>query len=396
MPNRPARARRLGAAVSLMLLTVVSCGTADDADEAGLASGSPGSEALTAQTGGLEITAVAPARPVTATDEHQHLLYELLFQNSAATAVQLRRIDVEDGPHRPPLATYAGAALAAILIVPVDPTGSGLTIPAGGLAVAFLDVVPAPGCRLPAAFTHRIVVQPADRAAAAVSGPSVPVIADGAHRIGPPLRGGHLLDLNGCCDSNHRRALLGFDSGLFLAQRFAIDFVRVDQKATFAGDPAKNESYFLYGADVIAATPGRIVATRDGVAQNVPTEPLPPATIESAPGNYVIEALDDGRFALYAHVQPGSLRVAPGERVHRGQVLALVGNSGNSTEPHLHFHVTDRPSPLEADGLPYIFDRFELQGTVDLGGPEPVIVPVPPPQRRRDRLPMNLDVLEFP
>lgn len=395
MLDRPTRPRRLGAALSLMLLTVMSCGTADDADEARLVSESRES-ALTAQAVGLDITAVAPARPVTTTDEHQHLLFELLFQNSAATAVQLRRIDVVDDPHHPPVASYAGEALAAILIVPVDPAGTGLTIPPGGAAVAFLDVVQAPGCRLPAAFAHRIVVQPADRTAAVVNGPAVPVIADGAHRVGPPLRGDRLLDLNGCCDGDHRRALIGFDSGLFLAQRYAIDFVSVDQKDTFTGDPAKNESYFLYGADVIAATAGHIVATRDGVAQNVPTEPLPPATIESAPGNYVLEALEDGRFALYAHLQPGSLRVRPGERVRRGQVLGLVGNSGNSTEPHLHFHVTDRPSPLEADGLPYVFDRFELQGTVDVSGPEPVIVPVPPPQGRRDRLPMNLDIIAFP
>jgi murein DD-endopeptidase MepM/ murein hydrolase activator NlpD len=395
MSNRPAGSCRLGGALFIVLLTIASCGV-DDADEARLFSQSQGAEALTAQAVGLAVTAVAAARPVTTTDERQHILYELFFQNSSAVALQLTRIDVVDGPHGRPVASYAGDALAAILVVPVDPAGSGFTIPSGGAAVAFFDIVQEPGCRLPAVFAHRMIVQPADRLATVVSGPAVPVISDGAQRIGPPLRGDRLLDLNGCCDGDHRRALLGFDSGLFLAQRYAIDFVRVDDKGTFTGDPAKNESYFLYGAEVIAATVGRIVATRDGVVQNVPTEPLAPATIESAPGNYVLEALDDGRYALYAHLQPGSLRVGPGERVRRGQVLGLVGNSGNSTEPHLHFHVTDRPSPLEADGLPYVFDRFELQGTVDLSGPQPVIVPVPPPQRRRDRLPMNLDILAFP
>jgi murein DD-endopeptidase MepM/ murein hydrolase activator NlpD len=45
--------------------------------------------------------------------------------------------------------------------------------------------------------------------------------------------------------------------------------------------------------------------------------------------------------------------VKVGERVKQGQVMALVGNSGNSTEPHLHFHVADANSPLGAEGLPY-------------------------------------------
>ena len=73
-----------------------------------------------------------------------------------------------------------------------------------------------------------------------------------------------------------------------------------------------------------------------------------------------------GRYAFYAHVQPGSLRVKVGDKVKRGQVLALVGNSGNSTEPHLHFHVVDGIAPgtstLGAEGVPYAFEQFEVLG----------------------------------
>jgi murein DD-endopeptidase MepM/ murein hydrolase activator NlpD len=61
-------------------------------------------------------------------------------------------------------------------------------------------------------------------------------------------------------------------------------------------------------------------------------------------------------------LQPGSIRVKPGERVRAGQLLGLVGNSGNSTAPHLHFHVSDRPSILEGEGLPYGIDRFSVEG----------------------------------
>lgn len=60
-------------------------------------------------------------------------------------------------------------------------------------------------------------------------------------------------------------------------------------------------------------------------------------------------------------MQPGSLRVKLGDKVRRGQVLGLVGNSGNSTEPHLHFHLADANSPLGAEGLPYVLDSFETR-----------------------------------
>ena len=73
-------------------------------------------------------------------------------------------------------------------------------------------------------------------------------------------------------------------------------------------------------------------------------------------GNYVALDIGNGKYALYAHVQPGSLRVKVGDRVKRGQVLALLGNSGNSTEPHVHFQIADGPTFLSSEGLPYAID----------------------------------------
>jgi murein DD-endopeptidase MepM/ murein hydrolase activator NlpD len=181
--------------------------------------------------------------------------------------------------------------------------------------------------------------------------------------------------------------LLPFDDGVFIAQRFAIDFLRAQGVSSFEGDPSENESYFLYGADVLAVTPGTIVATGDGMAENVPTDPLPDADVATATGNYVVEEIDAGHFALYAHLQPGSLRVQPGDEVARGDVLGLVGNSGNSSEPHLHFHVMSGPSPLDSDGLPYVFDDFSLEGRIDVDGADgPALVPLSPPRREQDLL----------
>ncbi len=84
-----------------------------------------------------------------------------------------------------------------------------------------------------------------------------------------------------------------------------------------------------------------------------------PITLETVGGNYVALDLGGNRFAFYAHLQPGSIKAKVGDRVRKGQVLALLGNSGNSTEPHLHFQVTDGNSPLGSEGLPYVFDSGE-------------------------------------
>ena len=117
--------------------------------------------------------------------------------------------------------------------------------------------------------------------------------------------------------------------------------------------------------------------------------------VQTSTGNHVVVALDDGQFTLYAHLQTSSVRVQPGDRVECGPLLGRVGNTGNSTEPHLHFHVMDGATPLQSDGLPYAFDRFDLRATIDISTGVPVLVAVTQPQLRRDRLPVGFDVVEF-
>jgi murein DD-endopeptidase MepM/ murein hydrolase activator NlpD len=128
-------------------------------------------------------------------------------------------------------------------------------------------------------------------------------------------------------------------------------------------------------------------------------------------GNHVILNLGGGRYALYAHLKTGSVRVEPGERVRQGQVLGNVGNTGSSTAPHLHFHVMDAPSALASNGLPYVFDQFRFTGRVpnlkqvresggSCGSPSAhnraaKVVPVPEPTRRSGLLPLQADVVDF-
>ncbi len=89
--------------------------------------------------------------------------------------------------------------------------------------------------------------------------------------------------------------------------------------------------------------------------------------MQTAGGNYVVVNIGHGRYTFYAHMQPGSLKVKVGDTVKTGQVLGLLGNTGNTDGAHLHFHIMDGPSPLLSNGLPFVFTKFTGEGVVTDG-----------------------------
>ncbi len=169
---------------------------------------------------------------------------------------------------------------------------------------------------------------------------------------------------NGCCSLNaHRGATLAIDGTIRVPERFAIDFVQLnDQDRLFNGLIDDLFSYGFYRAPVYAAAPGRVVAVRRNLPEQIPGSLPPDATIQMAGGNYVVVDIGHGRYAFYAHLATNSLRVHRGQKIKTGQVLGLLGNTGNTDGPHLHFHVMDSPSPLQSNGLPYVFRTFRGQG----------------------------------
>src|SRR5262249_8397083 len=198
-----------------------------------------------------------------------------------------------------------------------------------------------------------------------LDGATVQVTA-AAVAIGPPLRGGPWLTANGPADvSGHRRSLIPIYGTPSIAQRFAIDFVKLaDDDKTFTGDQLKNENYHAEGNEALAVANGTVVEVKDSIPENVPgvNSRAVPITLETVGGNHVIIDIGGGYYAFYAHLKPGSLKVKLGDKVTRGQVIGLVGNTGNSTEPHLPFHVADAISPLGSEGVPYRLDSFEVVG----------------------------------
>ena len=162
------------------------------------------------------------------------------------------------------------------------------------------------------------------------------------------------------------------------------------------GDPAQNDSYLAYGALLLAVADATVVQVEAGVPDTAPGSlPLGPGfTLANLGGNVVTLELAPNLFAVYYHLAPGSPTVKVGDKVAKGDVIARLGNSGNSSEAHLHFQLSRTPLIFSSDSVPYVFDEFSVAGSVDEATNGIVHEPTPGP--RRAELPLALTVVDFP
>jgi len=381
----------------------------------------------------IDVRVPVPPRPFVAAGA-THLVYELHIMNLSSRRATLEAIDVMDRaatPSAPPLLRIEGSALEDALKRPGAPPDDAekRVLPGGRTAMVFVWVTVRQGT-VPAALTHRFALKLANPDATPASQPSVTRVTDESaisvrgvdvsvstkvpRVVAPPLEGDHWLAANGPGNEpDHRRTLLSLNGEGRIAQRFAVDWVRLfEDGRTFRGDPQSNASYRAFGANALAVADAIVVETLDGLPENVPDPvaravPITPTTIS---GNYILLELGDGEYAVYAHLQPGSLRVKKGDRVRRRQILALVGNTGNSSEPHLHFHIADRPRAIDAEGVPYAFASFRLEaepevvtpalrplgGSLEIGPSGLARWKAAPPQRREREIPLQNAIVAFP
>ena len=153
-----------------------------------------------------------------------------------------------------------------------------------------------------------------------------------------------------------------------LGQRFALDFLQANEACqTHTGRGTKAEEYFCYGREICAAADGTVVAVEDRVRQAFLGWGLCDFTARSFVGNHVLVKHAEGEFALYAHLVRGSITVAPGDRVDRGQVLGHCGHTGHSSEPHLHFHLQNSADLFRGMGLPVRFSHLFVDGRAVAG-----------------------------
>lgn len=356
--------------------------------------------------------------PVLGSDNRVHLAYELVVTNPSRLFMTLDKVEAVDDAGKS-LASLEKDALGAM----IEPFGAaGATLPPGGMAVVFMDVSFAAGETPPKTVSARITTtrQSADKDGKPAPMPAnspVPAtitftgaaITPGAPAtvVQPPLRGKGWVAVNGCCDAitSHRGAVMAVNGKMRIPERFAIDWIKLDDGGrVFTGDATKLESYAYYGTPIHAAADGVVVNFYDDTDEQVPSQPAKGINTDNIGGNMLVIQIADGVYSFYAHMQRGSLKVKLGDQVKAGDVIGLLGNTGNTDAPHLHFHLMDGPSPLDANGLPFVFPKFSTRGTIVFGGADDPLEKGAPARidasrragEHANQLPLNNDVVDFP
>jgi hypothetical protein len=356
----------------------------------------------------LLASVIAPPIPVPATDDKVHLAYELLLTNVLNQELTLTSLDVRASDNT--LLNLAGDRLADWMRVFGNPMPTRKLGPAQSAAV-WLDVVLDRGAPVPEELVHAVGVSIAQPQAplfpATMTETVAPVTVQTLKPpvIAPPLVGTNWVDANSCCDMTpHRMALNPLNGQLWVAERFAIDYVQLlPDGRLFNGDKTKRESYPGFGADIHAVADGRVVAVVDGLPEQVPGKSPSGLPLEQYAGNHIVAVLGDGNYALYAHLKTGSIKVEVGDRLNSGQVIASLGNTGNTDGPHLHFHIMSTPDPLRSNGLPFVLSSFKLDGRIASMAAEDAIeagkpAPMQPGVTPRDESavsPLVLDVMSY-
>ncbi|HEX2207703.1 MAG TPA: M23 family metallopeptidase [Longimicrobium sp.] len=289
-------------------------------------------------------------------------VYELHVSNLYDRPLSLDSVLVLAGEESgAPVRTYAGAALEKNLhrIGAAPDSAAANVLGAGQTALVFVWA-PAAGAGL---LAHRLVLSTERGTRIAFATPPVAVNPWPPLILGAPLRGDGWIAGNAPDPDStpgHNRMLVGVGGRVVLPQRFAIDWTRLGADGRlWHTDPARNENWAAWDAEVLAVSAGTVIEAVDTLPDQTPPEFQPGAA------NRLVLDVGGGFYAVYAHLRQGSLRVRAGDRVRIGQVVATVGNSGNSTGAHLHFQVLNAPSYIAGESVPYAFDAYEVQGVLD-------------------------------
>lgn len=378
--------------------------------------GAPAGALPNAQTVLTPITTsvLAPPQPVVGADGKTHLVYELIIQNQSSARVTVQSVEALNNRSQV-LDRLSGSSLDEVVRLNDGHQGTALILNPGQGGYVFMDVRVRRG-DVPGRLEHRfsLTAQPPASGAQVPPptqqlefvGAATPVVRVRPVVIAPPLTGPGWVIANGCCDAitSHRGATLPINGTVYAPERFAIDFVQLNaEDRLYTGDPSTNTSFEYFGVPVHSVAPGTVVSLTDDEPEQTPGTAPANATIQNAGGNEVIVNIGGGHYAFYAHLQPGSIRVKKGQRVRTGQILGLLGNTGNSDAPHLHFHIMNGPSALQSNGLPFEFTSFVGQGLVtDANAISPPFTGAPVPTNgeyllggHSDQMPLNLQIVKF-
>jgi murein DD-endopeptidase MepM/ murein hydrolase activator NlpD len=410
----------------LVLLLVSSCGggggsqeeqaqndtstTGDEDRHLDLNIGTTEEEADDASQDLTPVVAEVPHAPIpfAGSDGRTHLVYELETTNFTSGQTTIEQLEVLDADTGDVVDTLDTEEVASRL-QPAGLREAADALAPSMMANVFLHVTFDEAGEVPDRLVHRLSLQaeaaPPDQQQTTEEVGPTEVERRNAVVVGPPLKGSNYLAADSCCDSAlHRQATLPINGRITLAQRYAVDYEQLDAENRVYSGEKEVDSYTIYGQEAIAVADGTVVKVVDGVPEQEPGVFPEGISPDEADGNSVILDIGGGNYALYGHFQPGSVRVKEGDRVRRGDVLGLVGSSGNSLAPHLHFHVMDGPLPLASNGLPYVVDSFTVTGRsagteafneAEQEGTRLEVIPVDPAERVTQAMPLDQYVVSF-
>jgi len=305
-------------------------------------------------------------------DGNLHLVYELWLFNFSSGDITLETLDVLNG--RDAIATLGPADIATRL-QPAGLRDATRTLAKSTHGLLFVHITLPAGATVPRHLSHRITAFVAAAPAAfqhlSLSGGETAPAHRNVTVLRPPLAGKKYVSADSCCDSSrHMRAAIGVNNRVWLAQRYAVDWEQLNaDDQIYSGPREKLESYTIFGKPILAVSDAMVVSAIDGLPEQIPGNYPAGISLDQADGNSVILRLNDPVdgvhvYAMYAHMQPGSVRVHVGDRVRAGQVIGLVGNTGNSVAPHLHFQLMTEASSFASNGLPYAIDSFDVTAQI--------------------------------
>lgn len=293
------------------------------------------------------------------------LYYELHITNFSTDTLQLERLEITDTLTATTVLALGRRDLESRLSITGAARLSGeKTFSPGRSGVVYLEL------SLPGSNTvllHRLRFNRITGKAGLTgitAGALTPVAQPSPVVLGAPLgEGSWAAVYDPAWEQGHRRVIYTVEGKARIPGRFAIDFIRLDSLGHYArGDENQVHNWYGYGATVLAVADGVVTAVRDDFAESATLSAHPAYTADKATGNYIAMDIGQQRIAFYEHLQPGSIRVKPGQRVKKGTPVAALGFTGQTTGPHLHFHLANTASPLGAEGIPFVFEHFILSG----------------------------------
>ena len=293
--------------------------------------------------------------------------YELHLTNFAADTLQIVGLDISQGSDSLHLRSFTADALASQMAMKGADNLACLS--PGSAAVVYLELELAlVAGRPPDLLNHRFIYEKTvagKQESRTVDGPAVSVSPALAVTLGAPLNGGPWIAVSSpVWERGHRRVFYTQNGQARIPGRFAIDFLLLDNQGKLAMDDQDSlTNWFGFGVDVLAVADATVVSCRNDFQESNTLSAHTQPTAEQATGNYICLRINSGTYVFYEHLKLGSLRVEPGQQVKKGEVIASLGFTGQTSQPHLHFHVADAPSALGAEGLPFTFEAFELLGS---------------------------------